>query len=169
MPLPSPPPTSVHHIIILYLYLKSPLHSSSTITPAPLAIFNIVAINDPTHRYYYIPCRQHQRGPIKSRRIIATHYYCCRWLITNIRYQQLTVAVSFSISMLSSLVKRQTGHDVDCYPGGCCRVKMTSFTIAWKTAITISHFSYPLHILTVTTTTIHQRIVSHFIRYLYFR
>ena len=60
------------------------------------------------------------------------------------------------------------GHDVDCYPGGCCRVKMTSFTIAWKTAITISHFSYPLHILTVTTTTIHQRIVSHFIRYLYF-
>ena len=71
--------------------------------------------------------------------------------------------------MLSSLVKRQTGHghDVDCYPGGCCRVKMTSFTIAWKTAITISHFSYPLHILTVTTTTIHQRR-SHFICYLYF-
>ena len=31
----------------------------------------------------------------------------------------------------------------------------------------LSHFSYPLHILTVTTTTIHQRI-SHFIRYLYF-
>ena len=31
----------------------------------------------------------------------------------------------------------------------------------------VSHFSYPLHILTVTTTTIHQRI-SHFIRYLYF-
>ena len=61
--------------------------------------------------------------------------------------------------MLSSLVKRQTGHDhIDCYPGGCCRVKMTSFTIAWKTAITISHFFIHCVYLQVTTTTIHQRI-----------
>ena len=93
----------------------------------------------------------------------ATHYHRCRWLITNIS-MIISTATTHRCCVIQyqyAIITGQTsnrGHDVDCYPGGCCRVKMTSFTIAWKTAITISHFSYPLHILTVTTTTTHQRI-----------
>ena len=47
---------------ILYLYLKSPLHSS-TITPAPLAIYSTLLLSTTTP---LLPCRQQQRGPIKS-------------------------------------------------------------------------------------------------------
>ncbi len=169
MPSPSPPPTSVHHIIILYLYLKSPLHSS-TILHLPHSPFNIVAINHHTVTTMSTTATR----PIKScQNYCYPLLYHCRWLITNIS-MIISTATTHRCCVIQyqyAIITGQTsnrGHDVDCYPGGCCRVKMTSFTIAWKTAITISHFSYPLHILTVTTTTIHQRIVSHFIRYLYF-
>lgn len=139
------------------------------ITPAPLAIQH--CCYQPPHRYYHVD--NSNAAPSNHVRIIATHYYHCRWLITNIS-MIISTATTHRCCVIQyqyAIITGQTsnrGHDVDCYPGGCCRVKMTSFTIAWKTAITISHFSYPLHILTVTTTTIHQRIVSHFIRYLYF-
>ena len=125
----------------------------------PTCHSHIVAINHHTATTTLLTTAT--RGPIKLRQ-----NYCYPLLpLPLVDYQyindniNLHINVAVSFSMLS---KRQTGQET-----GCCRVKMTSFTIAWKTAITISHFSYPLHILTVTTTTIHQRI-SHFIRYLYF-
>ena len=79
MPSPSPPPTSVHHIHPLPL---SKISSALVyyITPAPLAIQH--CCYQPPHRYYHVD--NSNAAPSNHVRIIATHYYHCRWLITNI-------------------------------------------------------------------------------------
>ena len=50
------------------------------ITPAPLAIQH--CCYQPPHRYYHVD--NSNAAPSNHVRIIATHYYHCRWLITNI-------------------------------------------------------------------------------------
>ena len=156
--MPSPPPPSVHHIhplplskissALVYYYTCPTRHSTlllSTTTPLLL------------------PCRQQQRGPIKLRQ-----NYCYPLLpLPLVDYQYINDNINRHNSTLLCHSVSVCYHHWSNVKQDSCRVKMTSFTIAWKTAITISHFSYPLHILTVTPTTIHQRI-SHFIRYLYF-
>jgi hypothetical protein len=79
---------------ILYLYLKSPLHLS-TITSAPLAIQH--CCYQPPHRYYY-HVDNSNAAPSNYVRIIATHYYRCRWLITNI-----SMIISTSTSLVSNV------------------------------------------------------------------
>ena len=140
---------------ILYLYLKSPLHSS-TITPAPLAIQHCFVLSTPPHRYYYYyHVDNSNAAPSNYVTIIATHYYRCRWLITNI---SMIISTSTS-TLLCHSVCYQNVKLLPCqndFIYNCLENRHHYLTFFLSTAYTYSnHHNDPPK-------------KSHFIRYLYF-
>ena len=79
MPSPSPPPTSVHHIHPLPL---SKISSALVYYCTCPNRHSTLLCYQPPHRYYHVD--NSNAAPSNYVRIIATHYYRCRWLITNI-------------------------------------------------------------------------------------
>ena len=129
----------------------------STITPAPLAIQHCCYQH---HHTATTTTNQQQQWPHQ----ITRQNYCypllplpsvdCQYI--NRHNSHIKTNADRKITLLRHSVSVCYHHwvkrQINIYPGGCCHVKMTAFTIACKTAISISHFLIHCpHILTVTT------------------
>ena len=154
--MPSPPPPSVHHIhplplskissALVYYYTRATRHST-------------LLLSTPPHRYYYhksttatAPSNHTTELLLPTTTIVPS--VDCQYI--NRHNSHIKTNADRKITLLRHSVSVCYHHwvkrQINIYPGGCCHVKMTAFTIACKTAITISHFLIHCpHILTVTT------------------
>ena len=166
--MPSPPPPSVHHIhplplskissALVYYYTCPTRHST-------------LLLSTTTHRYYY-HVDNSNAAPSNYVRIIATHYYRCRWLITNISMIISTATTQRCCVIQYAIITGQTSNRSWSWCWLLSRWLLPCQNDFLYNCLENSHhyltfFLSTAYILTVTTTTIHQRI-SHFIRYLYF-